>query len=81
VGRGRTDAEIWEYARRKGFVIATKDGDYRQRAFVAGPPPKVLWLALGNAGTDQIARLLLSKHEEIERFAANREQALLILSE
>lgn len=61
-------------------MIATKDGDFRQRAFVAGPPPKVLWLTVGNAGTDEIARLLASQHVEIERFAANYEQALLILS-
>ena len=35
-----TDAEIWTYAGEHGFVIVSKDSDFRQLAFLHGPPPK-----------------------------------------
>ncbi|MGQ0595384.1 MAG: DUF5615 family PIN-like protein [Gammaproteobacteria bacterium] len=38
--------------------MVSKDNDFRQMSFVKGPPPKVIWLSVGNAGTDAIARLL-----------------------
>jgi len=30
LGRGRSDAEVWEFARANGYVIASKDNDFRQ---------------------------------------------------
>ena len=33
LGRGRSDAEVWEFARANGYAIASKDNDFRQRAF------------------------------------------------
>ena len=38
-----TDKAVWEYAAREGLVIATKDDDFRQRSYLAGAPPKVVW--------------------------------------
>ncbi len=32
LGRGRSDAEVWEFARANGYAIASKDNDFRQRA-------------------------------------------------
>ena len=34
----------WAYARDHGYTIVSKDNDFRQYAFLYGPPPKVLWL-------------------------------------
>ena len=51
---GKPDAEIWTYAREHGFVIVSKDDDFRQLSFLHGAPPKVVWLSVGNAGTDAI---------------------------
>lgn len=39
-----TDEEIWEFAREHGHLIVSKDPDFRQLAFLHGPPPKALWL-------------------------------------
>jgi predicted nuclease of predicted toxin-antitoxin system len=39
-----TDREVWEFARAGGYVIVSKDSDFRQLAFLFGPPPKVVWL-------------------------------------
>jgi predicted nuclease of predicted toxin-antitoxin system len=49
--RGTTDASIWDYAKKHGFAIVSKDNDFRQRAFVYGALPQVTWLSIGNAGT------------------------------
>ena len=79
LGRGRSDDEVWEHARVNGFAIASKDNDFRQRAFLSGPPPKVVWLSVGNAGTDEIAALLKARANALSRFEANPEEALLVI--
>jgi len=41
---GAADGKIWDYARSEGFMIVSKDTDFRERSFVEGFPPKVIWL-------------------------------------
>ena len=53
------DRRVWDFAVEMGFAIVTKDADFRQRSFLFGPPPKVIWIGLGNCSTRQIAELLL----------------------
>jgi predicted nuclease of predicted toxin-antitoxin system len=79
LGRGRSDAEVWEFARANGYAIASKDNDFRQRAFLSGPPPKVVWLAVGNADTTTIAELLRSSTAELLQLDAESATALLVL--
>ncbi len=76
---GRADWAIWESARELGLTIVSKDNDFRQMSFLHGPPPKVVWLAVGNAGTDQIAHLLRRNHAGLLRFDRNNDDGLLIL--
>ncbi len=56
--RGAADHDIWGYGRAQGFSIVSKDTDFRERSFVEGFPPKVVWLDVGNAGTAVIAQVL-----------------------
>jgi predicted nuclease of predicted toxin-antitoxin system len=42
--RHASDPEVWDYARMHGFAIVSKDTDFRERSFVEGFPPKVIWL-------------------------------------
>ena len=77
--RGATDAVIWAYARDNGYTIVSKDNDFRQYAFLYGPPPKVVWLSVGNAGSAAIANLLRSETRTIHTFDSDPEQSLLIL--
>lgn len=79
LGRGPPDADVWQYAIANGYAIASKDNDFRQRAFMSSPPPKVLWLNVGNAGTQQIAQLLRSRVGEIDRFGESPQESLLVL--
>ena len=78
--RGAPDSQIWEYARTQSFAIASKDTDFRDRSFVEGFPPKVIWLDVGNAGTAQITALLRSERQRVERFEQSTDASVLILS-
>lgn len=74
-----TDSEIWDYAREHDYVIVSKDSDFRQRAFLYGSPPKVLWLRMGNASTPEVLQVILDHPESIEAFAVNEDEAFLVL--
>jgi predicted nuclease of predicted toxin-antitoxin system len=77
--RGTSDRVIWEMARDHGYTILSKDNDFRQRSFLYGPPPKVVWLSVGNAGTETIHKLLGADRGRIQEFAAQAEEGLLVL--
>jgi len=78
--RGAADAAIWDYAREQGFTIVSKDNDFRQYAFLHGPPPKVVWLSVGNAGTTAIANLLRSQAGIVRTFDSDPVHSLLVLA-
>ena len=77
--RGTTDVQIWDHAREHGFVIVSKDEDFRQRSFLMGAPPKVLWLKVGNSGTQAIADLLRQEIGRIAEFESEDESSFLIV--
>ena len=76
---GRPDPELWEFAANNGFVIVSKDSDFKQLSFLHGHPPKVIWLSVHDAGTDAIGSLLLNQRSRLESFAGNAIESLLIL--
>jgi predicted nuclease of predicted toxin-antitoxin system len=78
--RGAEDRQIWDYCRAQGFAIVSKDADFRERSFVEGFPPKVIWLDVGNGGTTMIAGLLRRERQRVEAFAKQDETSFLILS-
>lgn len=77
--RGETDATIWRYCKRHNFVIVSKDTDFRERSFLQGHPPKVIWLNVGNAGTNAIAKLLDKEHLRINHFIDQQNESLMVL--
>ena len=77
--RGAEDATIWEYAAQHGFVIISKDNDFRQLSFLKGPPPKVVWLSIGNTGTESVLQLLRDRLSIVAAFEADPETGLLPL--
>ena len=78
--RAAADGQIWEHARAQGLMIVSKDTDFRERSYVEGFPPKIIWLDAGNAGTVAIAELLRRERGRIDRFEKQEEASLLILS-
>ena len=43
-----TDLQVWEFARREGLTIVTKDADFSVLAMLSEPPPRVIHLRIGN---------------------------------
>lgn len=74
-----TDRAIWEWAGQQGYVVVSKDSDFRQLAFLFGPPPKVVWLRVGNLSTSGIGELLLANTERIGQFVGVPNESLLII--
>jgi predicted nuclease of predicted toxin-antitoxin system len=77
---GAADGLVWDHARDHGFMIVSKDNDFRQRSFLDGAPPKIIWLRVGNAGTADIAGLLRREQARIGAFGLDVEGALLVLA-
>jgi predicted nuclease of predicted toxin-antitoxin system len=73
------DRSVWEFARGNGFIIVSKDSDFHQLSFLLGPPPKVVWVRIGNADTPMIEALLRSRRDEIAEFESDQKAAFLIL--
>ena len=76
---GASDVQLWQVAVREMCVLVTKDEDFVQLSVLRGPPPKVLWLNVGNVRTPEVAQLLLQRADAIEAFVAHAELASLAL--
>ena len=74
-----SDEQIWAHAGSEGFAVVSKDSDFRQLAFLHGPPPKVVWLRVGNVSTDAIHDLLADSVDALEIFDRSDEEALIVL--
>ncbi len=75
-----SDDQIWEFARREGLVIVSKDSDFYDRAVVYGSPPKVLWVRAGNCSTGAIEGLLRRFESIIKAFGSRAETTTLVVS-
>jgi len=76
--KGRPDQAVWEYARANGFTLVSKDGDFYQRSLLSGPPPKLVWLCLGNCTRLQLLDLLLKHQKDICSLETATESVLLL---
>lgn len=74
------DTAIWQHARSGGFVIVSKDDDFRQRSLVFGHPPKVIWLKVGNCSTGRVDELIRAHVERIHMFGGDPHSSLLVLT-
>ena len=54
------DLAIWNYTKKHGFVIVTKDSDFHELGLLYGDPQKVIWLKCGNKPKWYVLGLLLN---------------------
>jgi predicted nuclease of predicted toxin-antitoxin system len=73
------DEEVWEYARREGFFVVTKDADFSDLCMLLGFPPKVIWIRRGNCKTSDIEALLRHHHQDIEALNTDTVMGVLTL--
>ena len=74
-----SDQEVWEYAKKHGYTIVSKDADYHQRSLVYGFPPKVIWIRSGNCTTIFIESIMRRHREDIIAFESSEGGAFLAL--
>ena len=74
------DPVVWEYAKRNGLMIVSKDSDLHQRSFVFGYPPKVVWVRLGNCSTSDVETLLRDNFAAVTTFYEDEYASFLSLS-
>lgn len=74
-----TDRRIWDYAGAHGFVVVSKDSDFRTLANNLGPPPTAIVLEIGNSSTDFVLDLLRANVRIIEEFDRG-DGSLLVIS-
>jgi predicted nuclease of predicted toxin-antitoxin system len=73
------DEAVWAYAGAHGFVIVSKDSDFRQRSFLFGHPPKVIWIRLGNCSTSEIEAILRGRCNDLFAFELDNRDSFLAL--
>lgn len=67
----------WLHRGYQSDTLVSKDNDFCQLSFLRGARPRVIWLSVGNAGTDVIAKLLECRPDRL--FHASTDESLLAL--
>ena len=57
----------------------TKDEDFHRLSVVLGPPPKVIWVRLGNCTTFAVAELLKLERERLARFETDAHEGFIAI--
>jgi len=73
------DRAVWDYAAAHGLAVVSKDADFAQLSAVLGPPPKVIWLRIGNGPTRDVVALLQTRAADVQAFLADPTAAVLEL--
>ena len=66
-----SDRRIWEYAKKESYAIVTLDSDFYDLNLILGTPPKIIWLRIGNATSEDIIQSFRQNSELIKEFLAN----------
>ncbi len=66
--KAANDSLVWQYALTNDLILVSKDADMHQRSFLFGPPPKVVWVRLGNCSTSDVEKLRRATAIQSKRF-------------
>lgn len=74
-----TDEQIFLAARAADAVVVTKDSDFVSLVERHGPPPKIIWLTVGNCSNDKLRAIFRSVWPEISVLLDQGEQLVEIV--
>lgn len=77
--RKQSDLTIWNYAKTQGLTIVTLDQDFYDLSCYYGPPPKVIWIRMGNQPTRVYEKAVREHLELIRRFEKDSDAGCLEL--
>jgi len=73
-----SDRQIFEFAGKNNFILVTKDKDFYHLLNTLGPPPKIVWITIGNSSNRETITTLTSNTKAIKQFVAGN-RALLVI--
>jgi len=59
---------IWKYALKNEYTIVNQDDDFDDLYLAWGHSPKIIMVRTGNISNADLAKLLISRKDRIERF-------------
>lgn len=62
------DISIWNYAKKNGFTILSKDDDFEKIVLLRKAPPKLIYLKTYNLDTKKLVDLILENKNKIVEF-------------
>jgi predicted nuclease of predicted toxin-antitoxin system len=74
------DEAVWNYEAQQGLTVVSKDSDFRQRSFLFGHPPKVVWIRRGNCSTTEVEGMLRAHHDNLVAFEQDEGGSFLALA-
>jgi predicted nuclease of predicted toxin-antitoxin system len=74
-----SDQDVWDHARANGFTIVSRDSDFNQLSFLHGPPPRIVWLRIGNCTTDKMEQILRGRSADILAFESDLVASVLVI--
>lgn len=67
------DISIWNYAKKNGFTIVSKDDDFVKIVLLRKAPPKLIYLKTYNLDTKKLIDLILESMDKISSFINSNE--------
>jgi predicted nuclease of predicted toxin-antitoxin system len=62
------DISIWDYAKKNGFTIISKDDDFEKIVLLRKAPPKLIYLKTYNLDTKKLVDLIMENSDKIIKF-------------
>lgn len=73
-----TDRQLFDFAGKNNFTIVTKDKDFYHLLNTLGPPPKIVWLSIGNCSNKKVIELFAKHQKQIAEFIKSSRSLFVI---
>lgn len=67
------DISIWDYSKKYGFTIISKDDDFEKIVLLRKAPPKLIYLKTYNLDAKKLVDLILENKDKIIKFIDSEE--------
>lgn len=74
-----SDLELCDYAAENGFVLCSKDDDFHRLVAARAYRPKLVHVALGNAGNEAILAALLAAADRLDAAMAEPDVGVVVV--